>query len=158
MPKRSIREVGETIALIGVVASLVFVGLELRQSRIAAQAAAYQELGIAISNIWMERTNNRELNELVRIANGPDSAAWAELSESDVYLLRSLIVANVRLFETVFLQVEQGLLEKDAMDRLGWASLLNSTILERMWPHVRQAVTPSFATYLEDVQPRLRGL
>ena len=47
--RRSVREVGEAIALLGVIASLVFVGLELRENRIAARAAAYQELGIAVA-------------------------------------------------------------------------------------------------------------
>ncbi len=49
MSKRSIRDVGEAVALLGVIASLVFVGLEIRENRIAARAAAYRELGIAVA-------------------------------------------------------------------------------------------------------------
>lgn len=40
MPRRSIREIGEAVALPGVVAPLVFVGLEVSEKRIAARAAA----------------------------------------------------------------------------------------------------------------------
>ena len=136
-------------------ASLVFVGLELRQSRIAARAAAYQELGIAVADNWMDRANNRELNDLVYLATTADSAAWAALSESDVYLLRSYTVANVRLYETVYLQVQQELLNPNALETLGWTYFLNSTLLARMWPEIRPVVTPAFAAYLEGEQPSL---
>jgi hypothetical protein len=152
MPRRSIREIGEAVALLGVVASLVFVGLELRQSRITARAAAYQELGIAVADNWMGRANDRGLNNLVFFATNADSAAWANVSESDVYLLRSYVAANMRLYETVYLQVEQRLLEPDALDTLGWTYFLNSTLLMRMWPHVRPLMSPAFVAYLEREQ------
>lgn len=155
MPRRSMREIGEAVALLGVVASLVFVGLELRQTRIAAQAAAYQELGIAVAENWMGRANDRALNDLVLVAATGDSAAWADLEASDVYLLRSYVLANIRLYETAYLQVEQQLLEADAMERLGWTSFLNSQFLERMWPQARPMVSPAFAAYLEAEQPGL---
>jgi hypothetical protein len=152
-----VRQVGEAVGLLGVVASLVFVGLELRQSRIAARAAAYQELGIAVAGNWMDRANNRELNDLVLLAMTADAATWAKLSASDAYLLRSYVVANVRLYETVYLQVQQHLLDADALENLGWTHLLDSELLLRTWPQVRAAVTPGFASYLEAEQPLLRG-
>ena len=149
MPRPTVREIGEAVALLGVVSSLVFVGLELRQNRIAARAAAYQELGIAVRDSWLAKANNRELNDLVDLAGAADSATWADLSESDVGLVRSYVVSVVRLYETVYLQVEQGLLEPDALESLGWIGFLNGDALVRMWPQVRPVVTPAFATYLE---------
>ncbi|MEQ8330447.1 MAG: hypothetical protein RH859_08310 [Longimicrobiales bacterium] len=158
MPRRSMRDVGEAVALLGVVASLVFVGLELRQARIAAQAAAYQELGVAIAENWMDRASDRALNDLVLIAAEGDSAAWAELDASDVYVLRSYALANIRLYETAYLQVEQKLLDVDALERLGWANFLESRFLERMWPHTRPMVSPDFAAYLVAQRPGLGPL
>ena len=149
------RGIGEAVAVVGVVASLVFVGLELRQSRIASQAAAYQELGIAIADNWMGRANDRELNDLILVAATGDSASWAALDASDLYLVRSYAVANIRLYETAYLQVEQDLLGVDALDRLGWTNLLNSQFLERVWPDARPMVSPAFAAYLEAEQPQL---
>jgi hypothetical protein len=155
MPRTSLREIGEVMALLGVVASLVFVGLELRQSRIASQASAYQELGIAIADNWMDRANNRELNDLVFVAANADSATWAALDASDIYLLRSYVLANLRLYETAYLQVEEELLAADALERLGWSNFLDSKFLERMWPQAKAMVSPAFAEYLESTQPQL---
>ena len=149
------RGIGEAVAVGGVVAALVFVGLELRQRRIASQAAAYQELGIAIADNWMGRANDRELNDLILVAATGDSASWAALDASDLYLVRSYAVANIRLYETAYLQVEQDLLGVDALDRLGWTNLLNSQFLERVWPDARPMVSPAFAAYLEAEQPQL---
>ena len=39
--------VRESLAALGVIASMVFVGLQIRQSNIQARAAAFQEIGIA---------------------------------------------------------------------------------------------------------------
>ena len=44
----------EAIGLMGVIGSLIFVGLEIRANTVAARAAAYQQMGSAISNIWLE--------------------------------------------------------------------------------------------------------
>ena len=155
MSSRAVRNIGEAVALIGVVASLVFVGLEIRENRIAARAAAYQELGIAVAGEWMARAGDRELNDLVRVAASGDSVSWAGLSESDVYLLRSYTLSAIRLFETAYLQVEQDLLDEGAMERLGWRNFLESNFLMRMWPEVRSQVSPAFTRYLETQRPDL---
>ena len=54
----------ELIGAGAVVLGLIFVGLELRQSTIAARAAAYQELGIATADIWYLQSTHRELNDI----------------------------------------------------------------------------------------------
>ena len=41
------KAIRETLAALGVIASMVFVGLEIRQSNVQARAAAYQAIGIA---------------------------------------------------------------------------------------------------------------
>ena len=146
MEKISVRQVGETVVVVGVVLSLVFVGFELQASRVASRAAAYQELGIAVADVWMARAQDRELSD----ALGRFDADSTEISRSDLILVLSFTVANLRLFETVYLQVEQGLLEEEAMDALGWSGFAQSRLLRQTWPYVRRIVSPAFATYLEE--------
>jgi len=57
-----------------------------------------------------------------------------------------------RLGETVLLQVEQGLLPPDAMDRLGyrpWKSFMNRPKSACVWPLIG-GVSDSFRAYVED--------
>ena len=114
-------DVGQTInilANIGVIAGIAFLAFELRQNTISARATAFQQLGIATSEIWYSMARDRELNDLV---TGPESTEdYFNLSESDRRLIQSYTVGNLRLFETVYLQVEQGLLDQCIADaRLG---------------------------------------
>ena len=48
----STKAIGETLAALSVVASLIFVGYEIRQNTVAARAAAYQAIGIASAAAW----------------------------------------------------------------------------------------------------------
>jgi len=47
--RMSAKAVGETLAAIGVIVSMLFVGMQIRLSNIQARAAAYQAIGIATS-------------------------------------------------------------------------------------------------------------
>lgn len=92
----SSRTIRQSVAAAGVIASLAFVGLQIRQSNIQARAAAYQAIGIATSGDW-ER--------------------WERL-----------LSADLRMLETVLLQVDQGLLPQNAITRLGynWGPILSN--------------------------------
>ena len=157
MAKTSFRPLGEAAAVLGVVASLVFVGLELRNNGRAARAAAYQELGFAAADAWLMKATDRELNDLVEIADADDPAGWEGLDESDRRLVGSYVQGLLRLYETVFLQVDEKLLPADAMESLGWAGFGDANLVLRTWPRVRKYVTPAFAEYLEAGSPQLRN-
>jgi hypothetical protein len=151
------RQLGEAAAVVGVVASLVFVGLELRDNARAARAAAYQELGLAAADAWFMKATDRELNDLIEIADAEDPAGWEGLDESDRRLVASYVQGLLRQYETVFLQVNEQLLEADAMESLGWKDFGSAKLVIRTWPRVRRYVTPGFAAYLEERSPQLEG-
>ena len=150
MSRTSLRALGEFSAVVSVVLSLIFVGLQFRQSAIASRAAAYQELGIATSNIWFMTANNRELSDIMTSAESSEFNAFSELPESNRQIALRYVVGVLRLYETVYLQVEQGLLEPDALRSLGWESFGESHLLKVAWPEVRSFVDRSFADYLEN--------
>ena len=146
MPNYSARDIGEFLAFLGVTFSLVFVGLELRQSTIASRATAYQELGIATADNWFLQASNRELNDVFwQVIDG----GYSDLSDSDKNIFLSHQIANLRLYETVYLQVEQGLLEQSALESLGWKGFERE--LKNIWPDVEMFVDPAFAEYLKSI-------
>lgn len=143
------RQLVELVGVLAVVISLLFVGLELRQSTIASRAAAYQEIGLATSELWYQLANNRELNDLfLKIVNGTEDD-YRNLSDSDRHLLISLTIGSLRQYETIYLQVSQGLLPPEALSSLGYDAFLRSNDLKFMWCDVRQEVGESFAAYIE---------
>jgi len=98
---------------------------------------------------WYQLANNRELNDLfLKIVNGTEDD-YRNLSDSDRQLLISLTIGSLRQFETVYLQVSQGLLPPEALSSLGYDAFLRSNDLKFMWCDVRQEVGESFAAYIE---------
>ena len=149
MSRPSARVLGEVIAVLSVVLSLVFVGLQLRQSAIAARASAYQELSIAMSEGFRLRASDRELNDLIVRAGSSDPAEWATLTDSDINLARVYVLSVLRLYQSAFLNMREGLLGPEAMVDLGLAGFTTRTSLVRnLWPFVRSALSPEFAAYL----------
>jgi hypothetical protein len=148
--ERSVRVIGEAAAVLGVVLSLLFVGLELQQNSVAARAAAYQEMGIAISNTWEATATNPGLAEAINRVLNTDSTRWSELDPTDLLVAEAHLVAVLRLYETVYLQVRLELLDDEALESLGWSGLNNSSFLILLWPRVKSNVTPEFAAYLEE--------
>lgn len=139
------KAVRETLATLGVIASLIFVGIEIRNSTTQARAAAYQALGIATAEAFDTWAHDPELAELWNAQpSSLDSADWRR------WTLK--LTAFARLGETVWLQTEQGLLPADAMDRLGyrgWRSIFQDPLYGCAWPSIRGGVSDSFRGYVE---------
>src|ERR1700745_1154522 len=110
------RTIRQSVAAAGVVASLAFVGMQIRQSNIQARAAAYQAIGIATSEF--HRSFDARLNRLVTESEYPEAVHRGTRADWDS--VARMITADLRLLETILLQVEQGLLPADATARLGY--------------------------------------
>ena len=119
------KDIRETVGLLLVVASMVFVGLEIRQNTIVAQAAAYQEIGFNTGEGWRTRSLDPSYAQLTVLAS--DSSRWNEIDEAGWLQLRWMMLSSMRAWETVWVQVQQGLLPDEAMGRFGFRSPQLST-------------------------------
>ena len=121
----SSKDVREVIGLLAVVASLVFVGLQIRQSNIQARGAAYQAIGIATSQ-YHANVDDRTIR-LFTEANYPIAFELWTLADWDRYYRSQL--AGLRMVETLLLQVEQGVLDANALDQLGYTLKVNEALV-----------------------------
>ena len=144
----SSKAIRETLAALSVVASLVFVGYEIRQNTVAARAAAYQAIGIATAAAIDNLAHDRQsllLNQ--KAPDAMDATDWAQFATK--------MTVFARLGETVLLQIEQGLLPPDAMERLGyrgWTSIFEDPKIACIWPLIRPEVNTSFREFVEGAQ------
>lgn len=142
MSSKAIREM---LAAAGVVASLAFVGFEIRQNTVASRAAAYQAIGIATASAFDSWAHDREYVNLLQKAAG-------EMDANDWRQFATKMTVFARLGETALLQVEQGLLPSDAMERLGyrgWATIFDNAKTACIWPLIRPGVSSSFRDFVE---------
>ena len=139
----------EIVGVIAVVASLIFVGYEIRQNTVAARAAAYQAIGVATAEAFDSLAHDKEMVAIMRKpAEAMKASDWAQ------YKMKMTVFA--RLGETVLLQIEQGLLPTDAMERLGfigWMRIFEDPKTACIWPSIRADVSASFSQYVEGAQP-----
>jgi hypothetical protein len=148
MARFSARAIGEVVAVLGVVLSLFFVGLQLRQNALVSRAGAYQELGIAMAEGWRLRASDRELNDLISAAGSTDPDVRSKLTDSDVRRVWAYTLSFLRIYQSAYLEVQQGLLRPEALEDLGLRGLKQSTLLQNMWPSVRGQLSVEFADYL----------
>jgi hypothetical protein len=144
-----IKTFGEILTQVAVVASLVFVGWEVRQSNIQARAAAFQAIGIATAE-YHASLDDRSIR-LFAEARYPEAvAAWSALDWDRYYRLQ---LSGLRMVETLLVQVEEGLLRPDAMDRLGYAIEGNPSLatpgFQCIWPDLSGFIGPSLRSLME---------
>ena len=106
----------EIVGAIGLIASLVFVAYEIRQNTLAARAAAIQEIGIATAEMWGEIARNPNSLRVLQRSDIPVSDWTAD----DWVLQMAQMVAWSRLSETLYRQVEEGLLPQSSLEYLGY--------------------------------------
>ncbi len=143
------RDILEAVGLVAIVASLLFLALEIRQGNVQARAAAYQAIGIATAQ-WHSDLDDR-LVRLFTEAHYPDALVRWTLSDWERYQRSQL--SGLRMVETVLLQVEQGLLDEDALNSLGYTIEGNEAIASPgfrcIWPNLKFSVGGSLRSLID---------
>lgn len=149
MSKETVRS---TLGFLGVIASLLFVGSEIRQNNRLAQAAAFQAIGVAAAAAWDAQAHDAEFVEM-------QLKAPEELTQAEWTRWLNKFTVYARLGETTLLQIQTDVLEPDAMLNLGfsgWSQIFDTTasnytspIPACVWPQIRPMVSDSFRVYVE---------
>ena len=145
------KAIRESLGFLAVVASMVFVGMEIRASNVQARAAAYQAIGIATSEF--HQAFDDRLSRLYSESLYDQSVERWTLGDWDRF--DRSITADFRMLETILLQVEQRLLPPDAMQRLGynWGPVLSTPAIACLWPSISQGVGESVRELIEAGTP-----
>jgi len=137
MSRQAIRE---TVGFLGVVASLLFVGLELRQNNTIARAQTRQALTSEYREFWMALATDDRLDEI----RGP------ELGGQDS---RTSIVqwVRLRLLENVYHQYHEGVIDESVFVGYGWAGdpEFSTPEFRTWWTERRARFDPGFVAEFE---------
>ena len=87
------KSIGEALAAIGVIVSLVFVATEIRQNTVALRTAAYQAIGLAAAASLDDLAHDRELFENV-FAKAPPYQRWTRYGSDAPDPFNSIAVAT----------------------------------------------------------------
>ncbi len=144
------KAIRETLAALGVIASMVFVGLEIQQNNKLARGQARQALA--------------ELNQdwLVLMAGEDMNALWEKVWASEEELARDewlrgsmLMTLQLRRMENVFFQWREGLVDESALGSYGLQTAARDFAVPRFklyWVDEdwRSGFDPGFVEFLEN--------
>lgn len=146
----AIGAVGELVGAAGVIITLLYVGLQVRQNTSAVKAAAIQDISsstTAYLNAWS--TDDRLPGLLARVAAGelPDAFTTEETTR-----LVIAYTSMLRVFEARYLQIRLGVLDEDILESMaGAASLFRTAWFKASWSRLFEpAVGREFAQFVRD--------
>jgi len=106
------KESAEVLGILGVTASLIFVGVEIRQNTNAVRGATLQAVSQQSMDLVMAGVDNPELRSAV------SAARENTLSPEQKDLLNWFLAAKLRADENRFRQIELGILEASTFQQL----------------------------------------
>ena len=138
----------EPAAAIGVILSLVFVGLEIRQNTRVARGEARNALA-ELNQEWV----------MLQAQDSTFSALWTKrwvepdsLSESERTRAGWMMIMHLRRLENVYFQYTEGLVDESALNSYGLQAteLYTSDEFEAFWSEYRVGFAPEFVAFLDE--------
>ena len=149
------KAIRETLAALGVIASMVFVGMEIQQNNKLARGQARQALA-EIHQEWLfAYSQDAEMYRLFR-------SRWvdeAELTEDESGRATVIMISYLRRLENVYFQHKEGLVDDSALNAYGIGASLyfGSREFEGFWSERRATFDPGFADFFEGRLARSDG-
>lgn len=137
----------ETVGIVGLIASLVFVGIEIQQNSVVAQAQSEQATSELMTNIFLLPAQDPELAELL-ISVNLGRLSIEDLDSRQSANLYFFYMLALQAWETSFQAVQSGIVPEGILDRYDGTYLLNPYVLSR-WSEFRPVLTEEFAIFVE---------
>jgi hypothetical protein len=137
----------QIVAALAVLASLVFVGFQLRQNTQSQKLVAVSSLSAAIAAINVPAMQSAALGEALARA----TRDWSGASREQRVLTHFFLFSYFKLGENAWYQHTRGVL--DATQWSGWETMLrvfyhSPGVQNAWWPRRRLAYAPAFQAYL----------
>lgn len=140
----------DTLGFLAVVASLVFVGMEIHQNTIVARAQTRQALAdqaIALQGLYVQDDAlARNFWRFLAWEGEPPTSMVREFPR-----MRFLIESTMIQRENVFLQAREGVIDESVLRSYGWSrgGLFRTPLFRVEWSRMRSQYNPDFVTAFE---------
>ena len=138
----------ESLAAIGVVFSLIYVGYQVKETRKAVRAATAQ----ARTDLGVQLITSRYTSNIADVLTKSQEDE-AGLTEAERLKLKSFFSAHVRHAQNLYYQQKEGLLDeyfRYGVSRVVAYWVRNYHWAHREWARVRTTVPPEFSAFIDD--------
>jgi len=138
----------ELIGFISVIASLVFVGMEISQNTTAVRGSTNQAISDQASELYLTIATDRNLAGLVKKLY--DDVPKEDFDSIDEMQLFLTVMTGLRRVENIYLQLEDNILDDRAFDRIG-LSFYRSKYGRQIWEENKQFFDRNFVPFFEEL-------
>jgi len=153
MTLEAIYFIGQTIAAVALVVSLIFVGVQIKQNTVQSKAEAAEAAHRAMIDWYYHQTP--ETAAIMAKASQPG----VELTDTERYQYFSLTMPLLMNFQEAYLKWMAGSLEESRW--LYWDSfitiVLQSSAADEIWDQRRTHFTPDFQEYIQAKMDQREG-
>lgn len=140
------KTIGEVLAAIGVIASLIFVGVEIRQNTKAVQGSTTQAIAQQSLDLTMAGLDNTELREAFGKATSDDPDL---LTRDDRLLLGWFFSSKLRADENRFRQIKLGIVKEDNLGQLSNHRAYRFPYFKTYWEARRMEFSEDFRVFVD---------
>lgn len=148
MRRARVRVMVQTLSTLGVIASLLLVAREVQQNTVAVRGATYQAIADASIDHTTWFVSHERLPAL--LGSVEEGAVASDFTYEENTLLRTLFVTTVRRMENIFVQVEEGLVGEEAIERFRPSeTFFANQYFEEFWGSGQIRFEPRFQEFFE---------
>ena len=144
------REILEIFGILGVIGSLVFVGVEVRQNTAEIRGSTHQSVSEQINELYLTIAQDERLSKLVSKMM-ENSDLRKDLSSSDQISLDFVVLTGLRRIENIYLQYLDGILSNSAFDRIGMSFYKRQYAMEA-WEQYKGGFDSNFVNFFEKLR------
>jgi hypothetical protein len=149
MSKYELSDIAQVLAILGVIISLAFVGLEINQNTSLARNQAYLEYVESLKDLTLDIATDEALPGLIaRLVEGEMEEGFSAEDNVRIPLFQN---ATVRVWEGLYRSWSAGYLPEEAVANIGGGTLLNNDYFrQKSWPAIKVHFSPDFVTFFEN--------
>ena len=142
---------GDLIAAIATVATLLYLAQQIRRSSKSVEGSSVQAI------LELEITTNAFKAQYANIYRR-GCANILDLDDDERVTFEQLVSAEMSLFSSAYIQVQNGLMDDDAAFDRDWIRFyLKQPGFQEMWSEIKIAYSSEFCQHLDEVQKTVEG-
>ncbi len=145
----TLQETAQILGGIGVIASIVYVGIQIRNNARAVRAATYQQLSVISLQGWLSMGHNGETTGIM--LRGMDD--FSALNRVEKARFRFIVMGYVKGFENAWFQHKIGTLRGSdwKASTADLHSFFSTPGTQTAWPMVKNRFNAEFAAFVDEV-------
>jgi hypothetical protein len=145
----TLQETAQILGGVGVIASIVYVGIQIRNNARALRAATYQQLSVTTLQVWFALAHNGETTGIM--LRGADD--FSALNRVEKARFRFVVMGYVKSFENAWFQHNIGTLRESdwKASTADLHSFFSTPGAHAAWPLVKNRFNAEFTAFLDDI-------